>query len=80
MQLDDQQIQFRPHEVLLSRNATPEHQKGVVRDIRPLGAITRVTIKVDGQELPIEAEVVRDDASLAGLQRGETLYFKPKAS
>ena len=52
----------------------------MVRDIRPLGAITRVTIKVDGQELPIEAEVGRDDASLNGLQRGATLYFKPKAS
>ena len=80
LQLDDQQIQFRPHEVLLSRQADPEHRAGVVRDIRPLGAITRVTLKVEGQELPIEAEVVRDDVSLNGLQRGETLYFKPKAS
>lgn len=80
LQLDNQQIQFRPHEVLLSRHAEPEHRAGVVRDIRPLGAITRVTLKVEGQELPIEAEVVRDDASLTGLQRGETLYFKPKAS
>ena len=80
LQLDNQQIQFRPHEVLLSRHAEPEHRAGVVRDIRPLGAITRVTLKVEGQELPIEAEVVRDDASLTGLQRGETLYLKPKAS
>src|SRR5574344_447626 len=80
LQLDDQQIQFRPHEVLLSQQAESGHRAGVVRDIRPLGAITRVTLKVEGQDLPIEAEVVRDDASLDGLQRGATLYFKPKAS
>ncbi|WP_275431951.1 TOBE-like domain-containing protein [Klebsiella pneumoniae] len=47
--------------------------------MRPLGAITRVTLKVDGQDELIEAEVVKDHDSLAGLARGETLYFKPKA-
>ena len=80
LQLEDRQIQFRPHEIELSRSAAPEHQAGVVRDIRPLGATTRVTIKVEGQDLPIEAEVVRDNASLIGLQRGEQLFFRPRAS
>lgn len=79
LQLNDQQIQFRPHEVELFRTAAPELQIGVVRDIRPLGAITRVTLKVEGQQLPIEAEVVRDNVNLVGLQRGEQLYFRPKA-
>lgn len=78
--VNEQQIQFRPHEVELSRQAAPELQAGIVRDIRPLGAITRVTIKVEGQELPIEAEVVRDNINLVGLQRGERLFFKPNAS
>jgi len=80
LKVADQDIQFRPHEVLLSSVALADHQAGIVRDIRPLGAITRVTIKVAGQEEPIEAEVSRDDINLQGLQRGATLFFKPKAS
>ncbi|MFG9884917.1 sulfate ABC transporter ATP-binding protein, partial [Pseudomonas aeruginosa] len=35
-------------------------------------------LKVDGGPM-FEAEVVKDHDSLAGLARGETLYFKPKA-
>ncbi len=80
LKVADQDIQFRPHEVLLSQIAQADHQAGVVRDIRPLGAITRVTLKVVGQDEPIEAEVPRDDINLLGLQRGATLFFKPKAS
>jgi len=76
---NDQHLLFRPHEVSLSRSAVAEHRAAEVRDIRPLGAITRVTLKVDGQDELIEAEVVKDHDSLAGLARGETLYFKPKA-
>ena len=76
----DQDIQFRPHEVLLSQVAAADHQAGIVRDIRPLGAITRVTLKVEGQDEAIEAEVPRDDVNLQGLTRGATLFFKPKAS
>src|SRR3546814_17174944 len=49
-----------------------------VRDIRPLGATTRVTLKVEGQSELIEAEVVKDHDSLVGLAKGETLFFKPK--
>ena len=80
LKVADQDIQFRPHEVLLSQIAQADHQAGVVRDIRPLGAITRVTLKVEGQDEPIEAEVPRDDVNLQGLTRGATLFFKPKAS
>ena len=80
LKVADQDIQFRPHEVLLSQVAVADHQPGIVRDIRPLGAITRVTLKVGGQDEPIEAEVPRDDVNLQGLTRGATLFFKPKAS
>ena len=80
LKVADQDIQFRPHEVLLSQTEAADHQAGIVRDIRPLGAITRVTLKVAGQSDPIEAEVARDDINLQGLQRGSTLFFKPKAS
>lgn len=76
---DDTHVLFRPHEIHLSRQAEAGHQAGEVRDIRPLGAITRVTLKVAGQSEPIEAEVAKDHLSLANLARGETLYFKPKA-
>ena len=78
LKVADQDIQFRPHEVLLSSVALADHQAGIVRDIRPLGAITRVTMKVAGQDETIEAEVPRDDINLQGLERGTTLYFKPK--
>ncbi|HHX35527.1 MAG TPA: sulfate ABC transporter ATP-binding protein [Gammaproteobacteria bacterium] len=80
LKIADQDIQFRPHEVLLSQIEVADHQAGIVRDIRPLGAITRVTLKVANQDAPIEAEVSRDDINLQGLQRGATLFFKPKAS
>ncbi|WP_282344232.1 sulfate ABC transporter ATP-binding protein [Pseudomonas sp. PS02288] len=76
---EDNHLLFRPHEVSLSRSAADEHRAAQVRDIRPLGAITRVTLQVDGQDELIEAEVAKDHGSLAGLVRGETLYFKPKA-
>jgi ABC-type sulfate/molybdate transport systems ATPase subunit len=55
-----------------------DHHAAEVRDIRPLGATTRVTLKVEGQTDLIEAEVVKDHDSLIGLARGETLFFKPK--
>lgn len=74
----DKDVQFRPHEVLLSRIAQEGFIQGTVRDIRPLGAITRVTLKLEAQQEPIEAEVTRDDENLQGLQRGTTLFFKPK--
>ncbi len=70
-------ILFRPHEVSLSREPLADHRGAEVRDIRPLGAITRVTLRVEGQGEPIEAEVVKSHASLVGLQRGDRLYFRP---
>ncbi len=70
-------ILFRPHEVSLSREALPGHLPAEVRDIRPLGAITRVTLRVEGQAELVEAEVVKSHASLSGLQRGDGLYIQP---
>jgi sulfate transport system ATP-binding protein len=59
-------VLFRPHEVSLSRHETEGHHAAEVRDIRPLGATTRVTLKVEGQSELIEAEVVKDHDSLTG--------------
>ena len=75
---NDHHVLFRPHEVDLSSEPSPEHKAGEVRDIRLLGAITRITLKVEGQDELIEAEVAKDHASLNNLARGNTLYFKPK--
>ncbi|UUD62212.1 sulfate ABC transporter ATP-binding protein [Pseudomonas seleniipraecipitans] len=75
---DDHHVLFRPHEVHLSTEAVEGHQAGEVRDIRLLGAIARITLKVDGQDELIEAEVAKDHLSLDNLSRGATLYFKPK--
>lgn len=71
-------ILFRPHEVELTRDAQLAATPGEVRDVRPLGATTRVTLNVAGQEEPIEIEVVKDHDTLMGLERGQTLYFRPK--
>ena len=75
---EDNHVLFRPHEVSLSRHELEDHHAAEVRDIRPLGATTRVTLKVEGQSELIEAEVVKDHDSLTGLAKGETLFFKPK--
>ena len=75
---EDQHVLFRPHEVSLSRHEIEDHHAAQVRDIRPLGATTRVTLKVEGQSELIEVEVVKDHDSLTDLARGETLFFKPK--
>ena len=77
---DDQHILFRPHEVSLSRSELGDHRLAEVRDIRPLGAITRITLKIKDQDELIEAEVVKDHDSLSGLVRGESLFFKPRPS
>lgn len=74
----DHHVLFRPHEVSLSRHELEDHHAAEVKDIRPLGATTRVTLKVAGQSELIEVEVVKDHDSLIGLSRGETLFFKPK--
>ncbi|MDD1510232.1 sulfate/molybdate ABC transporter ATP-binding protein [Pseudomonas sp. CNPSo 3701] len=75
---DGHHVLFRPHEVSLSTEALEGHQAGEVRDIRLLGAITRITLKVEGQDELIEAEVAKDHVSLNDLGRGTVLYFKPK--
>lgn len=74
----DEPVLFRPHEVDLDRTAAPGYHRGEVRDIRLLGAVTRVTLRADGQDALIETEVAKDHASLAGLARGETVYFRPR--
>ncbi len=75
---NDHHVLFRPHEVDLSSEPAADHKAGEVRDIRLLGAITRITLKVEGQDELIEAEVAKDHLSLNNLGRGTTLYFKPK--
>jgi len=78
LQLDDERsVLFRPHEVSLSRVLVPDYQAGEVRDIRPLGATTRVTLRLATQAEPIEVEVANDHVGLLNAQRGETLYFQP---
>ena len=74
----DHEILFRPHDVQLSQRPLDGFRSSEVRDIRPLGAITRVSLRVDGQDDLLEAEVPHDDANLSNLDRGQVLYFRPK--
>lgn len=69
---------FRPHEVVISSEVREGFQPVVVRDIRPLGALTRLSLKVEGEPELIEAEVAQDDINLNGLKRGDVIQFKPK--
>lgn len=71
-------ILFRPHEVAISSEVREGFQPVVVRDIRPLGALTRLSLKVEGEPELIEAEVAQDDINLNGLKRGDVIQFKPK--
>ena len=79
LQHGEEHILFRPHEIALAQQAEQDFRPAEVRDIRPLGAVTRITLKLDSQDELIEAEVIKDHASLQGLSRGQVLYFKPKA-
>ncbi|MBG6243754.1 sulfate ABC transporter ATP-binding protein [Candidatus Symbiopectobacterium sp. 'North America'] len=74
----DKPILFRPHEVAISSEVQDGFQPVVVRDIRPLGALTRLSLKVEGEPELIEAEVAQDDINLNGLKRGDVIQFKPK--
>ncbi|MDH4764001.1 MULTISPECIES: sulfate/molybdate ABC transporter ATP-binding protein [Pseudomonas] len=76
--LGEQEVLFRPHEVELEREPRAGYHAAEVRDIRPLGATTRVTLKVPEQSEVIEVELVRDHPVLAGLQRGAPLHFLPR--
>ncbi len=71
---------FRPHEVSLSRQAVPEHVAAEVRNIRPLGALTRLSLRLEGVAEPLEAEVSRQHPVLAELTRGSTLYVRPEGA
>src|SRR5690606_4419604 len=77
LKVGGEEVLFRPHEVSLSRAPEAGHHAARVRDIRPLGALVRITLEVEGQDELIEAEVVRDQL-LTDLARGETLYFSPR--
>jgi sulfate transport system ATP-binding protein len=77
LRVDEGEVLFRPHEIALSREAGGGRHSGRVRDIRPLGALVRITLEVEGQDELVEAEVVRDQL-LADLSRGDQLYFSPR--
>lgn len=76
-QEDGKEKLFRPHEVSLSLEPLSGHLPAEVRDIRPLGASTRLTLQVPGQTDLIEVEVVRNHPALIGLARGTAVYFIP---
>nr|WED69407.1 sulfate ABC transporter ATP-binding protein [Pectobacterium colocasium] len=56
----EETILFRPHEVSLSVQAQEGYQAVTVRDIRPLGALTRLSLKLGEQSELIEAEVAKE--------------------
>lgn len=75
--MENEEILFRPHEVLVSIQPAQGYFEAEVLDIRPLGAISRITIKPVEQQDFLEIELTKDNISLAGLQKGHKIYFKP---
>ena len=75
--MENEEILFRPHEVLVSIQPAQGYFEAEVIDIRPLGAISRITIKPVKQQDFLEIELTKDNISLAGLQKGHKIYFKP---
>lgn len=75
--MGDEEILFRPHEVILSLQPQAEFFEAETFDIRPLGAITRLTIKPTAQGDFLEVELTKDNPNLVGLIRGQKIYFKP---
>lgn len=75
--MENEEILFRPHEVLVSIQPAQGYFEAEVLDIRPLGAISRITIKPVKQQDFLEIELTKDNISLAGLQKGHKIYFKP---
>lgn len=75
--IGNEEILFRPHEVLLAMQSTEGYFEAEVLDIRPLGAITRVTIKPLEQKDFLEVELTKDNTNLQNLQKGHKIYFKP---
>lgn len=73
----DQEILFRPHEVIVTSRQEQGFFEAEALDIRPLGAITRITIKPSNQKDFLEVELTKDNPSLQNLQRGQIIYFKP---
>jgi sulfate transport system ATP-binding protein len=74
---EDNQVLFRPHEVLLARERHEGFLQGEVRDVRLLGAVTRIRLAVAGQSDAIEAELGHDHPVLAGLAPGARVFFRP---
>ena len=58
--LGEQEVLFRPHEVELEREPRAGYHAAEVRDIRPLGATTRITLRVPEPSEVIEVELVKD--------------------
>lgn len=75
--MENEEILFRPHEVLVSIQPAQGYFEAEVLDIRPLGAISRITIKPVEQQDFLEIELTKDNISLASLQKGHKIYFKP---
>ncbi|MFD1261124.1 sulfate/molybdate ABC transporter ATP-binding protein [Entomomonas asaccharolytica] len=75
--LGDKEILFRPHEVIISSQQEVGFFEAEVFDVRPLGAITRVTIKPTNQKDFLEVELNKDNPSLSNLQRSDIIFFKP---
>lgn len=76
--VEGKEILFRPHEVDMSLTPEPEFFEAKVVDIRPLGAITRITIKPATQEELLEVELTKDSAIIKNIQREQLVYFRPK--
>jgi len=74
---ENNHVLFRPHEVTLSLTAQTDFIYAKIKEIRPLGAITRITLQVSSQNELIEVQIPKDQPILSDLNIGADLFFKP---
>ncbi|MDR2507090.1 MAG: sulfate ABC transporter ATP-binding protein [Candidatus Accumulibacter sp.] len=66
----------RPHDIEIGLDAVEGAFESVVRDIQTIGPIVRVELSHESEI--VEAELTREKANALSLDKGQTVWFKPR--
>jgi sulfate transport system ATP-binding protein len=67
----------RPHDIQLSREATPQALPVTVDHVRAIGPVVRLELTLENGD-PVEAEMSREAYALQPWQRGERAFILPR--
>ena len=68
----------RPHDIDLSRSAGEAALAATITEVRPLGPVVRLELKLDGDGEPLEVELTRERFQLEGYATGEPVWVRPR--